>query len=56
MTGKADVAGKDSRAVQSHVDDWRDREKKIALVAWAIVMIVATIAGFGIGYFSKNAF
>ena len=40
--------------------DWqrkRDKsERAVALLAWMIIMILATVAGFGIGFLSKNVF
>lgn len=64
MVGNADVAGKDSNEAQAFTydreedfKDWqrkRDKSQKmIGLLAWMIVMILATVAGFGIGFVCK---
>lgn len=56
MVGKAGVAVKVQRTAQSFKDDRENREKWIGLMVWMIVMILATMAGFGIGYASSNWF
>lgn len=64
MAVKGIVAGKDSSAAQSFTfdreadfNDWRKKREKsqrmIGLMAWLIVMTIATMAGFLIGFISK---
>ena len=54
MDGKADVAGKDSRTISSLTEARMKRETMIGLLAWLIVMILASMAGIIIGYISKQ--
>jgi hypothetical protein len=54
MDGKADVAGKDSRTISSLTEARMKRENMIGLLAWLIVMILATFAGFALGFLSKH--
>ncbi|MNP11256.1 hypothetical protein D3C76_1034330 [compost metagenome] len=67
MVGKADVPVRKASCSESFsfdreedFKDWqrkRDKsERTVALLAWMIIMILATVAGFGIGFLSKNVF
>ena len=56
------TSGSESCSVDREEDykDWQMKRDKsgraVALLAWMIIMILATVAGFGIGFLSKNVF
>lgn len=56
MVVKVDVAGKDLRTADSVMRDRENREKWIGVLAWIIVMILATVFGFWLGAISKYGF
>ena len=43
-----------SRTISNLVAERQKRENMIGLLAWLIVMILATFAGFALGFLSKH--